>query len=99
MMSILFGLSETAICRRYEKDGIIIELHIFENPAGGMFCCKEFSRGGINHISLLVENKKKFLQKYDFDAKIYNNPKGHQNVFIRDFEGNWIELYENIPNV
>ena len=79
---------------RYKRGGMVIEIHCFNKKVKES--SQKFNRFGINHICLFVEDRKKFLKKYKFDAKIYHNPKGHLNIFIRDFEKNWIELKEKL---
>lgn len=94
MFMDLFGIDAMGVVRRYEKDGITIEVHFFDPPAPESE--NTFYRRGINHMCLLVEDRDKFLKSYTFDKRVYNNPAGHQNVFIRDFEGNWIEIYKRL---
>lgn len=94
MYNTLFGIDVNAHVRRYEKDGISIEVHWFDPPAPEEEL--SFYKKGINHACLWVDDREKFLRLYPFDKRIYNNPKGHQNIFIRDFEGNWIEIYQTL---
>ena len=94
MFKTLFDIDSEGTVRRYEKDGITIEVHFFEEKApenNGSFFNK-----GINHFCLLVDDRDKFLKTYPFDKRIYDNPKGHQNIFIKDFEGNFIEIYQRL---
>jgi len=90
----LFGVNCGAACYRYKKDNIVLEVHQFAMDV------KEhrnnFVRFGLNHIALFVPSRKKFLKQYDFDTRVFHNPKGWDNIFIRDFEGNWIELKEKL---
>lgn len=90
----LFGINCGAKCLRYKKNNITIECHLFDKPIAE----KEprFWNFGINHIALHMENRKKFLKKHNLKAHTYHNPKGWNNIFIRDFEGNWIELRETL---
>jgi catechol 2,3-dioxygenase-like lactoylglutathione lyase family enzyme len=92
MFKILFDIDASGTVRRYEKDGVVIEVHFFDKLApednGSFF------RRGINHVCLQVKDRDKFLKIYPFEKKVYDNPKGHQNIFIKDFEGNWIEIYK-----
>jgi len=81
-----------ARCLRYQKDQVIVECHVFDTPVAKNKL--PFQRFGLNHICLWVENRQEFLKKYSFQTHIYHNPKGWDNIFIRDFEGNWIELKE-----
>lgn len=94
MFKTLFDIDAEGVVRRYEKDGITIEAHYF-NPLPQDEKI-EFFRKGINHVCLLVEDRDSFLKMHPFDKKVYDNPKGHQNVFIKDFEGNWIEIYKRL---
>ena len=93
MTKTLFGVEDGALCRRYEKDGVTIEIHQFDHPTEDIL---SFTRRGLNHICLHIDDREKFLKMYPFDKKIYNNPKGYQNIFIRDLEGNWVELYKTL---
>ena len=90
MASALFGKSTGARVVRYKKGTMTVECHIFDKstPKSNL----NFQKFGINHIALFVKNRKSFLKKYNFKTHIYHNPKGWDNMFIRDFEGNWIEL-------
>jgi len=94
MCKALFDIKGGALCRRYEGWGTTIEIHEFEEkiPEDNY----PFNRFGIHHICLQVDDREKFLKLYPFKKYVYNNPKGHQNIFIRDFEGNWIELYKTL---
>ena len=86
----LFDIHYGAYCARYTKGDITLEVHVYDEPITPREL--PFNLYGLNHIALHVEDRPGFLKKYDFDKRIYNNPKGWQNIFIRDFEGNWIEL-------
>lgn len=92
MSDKLFGISKEMVCRRYKRGNIQIEIHIVDVLPETHY----FTRWGINHICLWVDDRHQFLKCYDFDFKIYDNPKGHQNIFIKDFEGNWIELKQTL---
>ena len=89
MNQTLFGC-DSAYCARYKKGSMIVEVHVYEELV------KEreipFNEFGLNHIAFWVKDREKFLKKYDFDKRVYHNPKGWDNIFIRDFEGNWIEI-------
>jgi len=94
MFKELFDIDATGTVRRYERDGITIEVHFFDKEApqnNGSFFNK-----GINHFCLLVDDRDRFLKLYPFEKRVYNNPKGHQNIFIKDFEGNYIEIYAKL---
>lgn len=88
----LFGINHGARCLRYKKGDLTIEAHVFDEPVIGLPIL--FDRFGLNHIALHVEDRQEFLEQYDFDTYVYHNPKGWDNIFVRDFEGNWIELKE-----
>lgn len=90
MNQTLFGCN-SAYCARYKKD-FTIEVHVYDEPVYEKM--PKFNTFGINHIALLVDDRKEFLKKFDFQKRVYHNPKGWDNIFIRDFEGNWIELRE-----
>lgn len=93
MMEKIFGVKEAALCRRYEKDGMVIEMHHFDNQTDDPL---PFNRRGLNHICIQVDDRDKFLKLMAFDKRVYDNPKGYQNIFIKDFEGNWIELWKKM---
>lgn len=88
----LFNIPSEASCRKYQLGDMFIEIHVFDLPSER----KEllFNRFGINHICWHLENRQAFLKEHNLKAKIYNNPNNYQNIFIQDFEGNWIELRE-----
>jgi catechol 2,3-dioxygenase-like lactoylglutathione lyase family enzyme len=91
----LFGIEAATRAMRYEKDGMIVEIHVFDPP---MFDYSDnpFDRFGINHIGLWVEDRERFIEdlkaKVYVEVKRYYDPSGWWNIFIRDLEGNWIEL-------
>lgn len=81
---------DSAYCARYRKDFITLEVHVYDEPV--VESEQPFNKFGINHIALHVYDREAFLKQYKFDTRIYHNPKGWDNIFIRDFEGNWIEI-------
>ncbi|SRR5258706_11615158 len=93
MNQVLFGC-DSAYCARYKKGSITLEVHVYDELVREREL--SFNQFGINHIALHVPSRKEFLELYDFDKRIYHNPKGWDNIFIRDFEGNWIELREKL---
>lgn len=93
MNQALFGL-DSAYCARYKKGSITIEVHVYDDPVKERKI--EFNTFGLNHIALFVKSRKEFLKQYDFEKIVYHNPKGWDNIFIKDFEGNWIELRERL---
>jgi len=100
MMTTLFGAGEATI-KRYshpKNQGPDIEIHYF--PEHGEVEEQPFYRFGINHVCILTGgagSRTDFLSKLPetVEKAIYDNPGGWQNIFIRDYEGNWIELREN----
>jgi len=90
----LFGVDYGAECLRYQYGDLVIEVHVFDRPVPKDN--QHFIKYGINHIALFVESRKDFLKRYNFTTHVYHNPKGWDNIFIRDFEGNWIELKEKL---
>lgn len=90
MNKALFDFNCSAFVARYKKGKVTIEVHVYDKKV-----LKEpmpFNKFGLNHIGIKVEDRKKFLEKYKVETKIYQNPKGWKNIFIKDLEGNWIEL-------
>lgn len=103
LMQNLFGYSSNGIIKRYSKKeaGPDLEIHVFNKGS-----CKSnplFHRQGINHICLFTGGKgsrEKFLKSIPSHLiKAYKNPQGWMNYFIVDYEGNWIELRENLNEV
>ena len=78
------------------QDDIEIEIHQFlSNSKKYNF---NFNKPGINHICLFVKtNREIFLNNLpeDIEIKSFDNPLGYKNIFIKDYENNWIELREN----
>lgn len=101
MGKILFE-SGPALIRRYRKDGWTtdIEIHQFIHSSSGEWG-NDFQTQGINHICLHTGgpgSRETFLRSLPDNIQhyVYDNPKGWKNIFIRDYEGNWIELRENL---
>lgn len=103
LSKILFGLEYGAICRRYQKGDDVIEIHKFDKQIEEKK--SHFNQYGINHIALYVENRKELIKSIsnyvDNIGKkaiihIYHNPSGWDNIFVQDFESNWIELRETL---
>lgn len=94
----LFGVKERAIIKRYKKENSpTIEIHSFFG--GSVQSEKKFHQSGINHICFYTGergSKGIFLESLpkSVNRLIYINPGGWINVFIQDFEDNWIELRE-----
>lgn len=96
--AFLFGAGE-AETRRYSRPGCLdIEIHKFtENEPS----TTGFHRVGMNHVCLFTGGKgtrNRFLADLpaEVEKKIYRNEGGWDNIFIKDFEGNWIELRERL---
>lgn len=89
----LFGIRGKAWFRRYRKDNILVEVHSFDSVGPRD---PGFSRHGINHICLAVGSKKDFLANLppEVERVTFSDPAGWTNLFVRDFEGNWIEVRE-----
>ena len=90
MNNELFGFKVGAFCARYQKGTIVIEVHVYDKKVKREEM--PFNRFGLNHIGIWVKDREKFLSKLDVEKHIYHNPKGWDNIFIRDYEGNWIEI-------
>ena len=99
MMKELFGASE-AVIKRYQKEGLLpdIEIHYFQDLKD---CYQKFQRFGMNHICLHTGgpgSREVFIHSLPDNLKVhvYDNPRGWENIFMQDYEGNWIELRERI---
>lgn len=98
----LFGFEGGAKVYRYRRPVIggfclcpDIEIHVFNNPP--VDCSLAYNRMGISHVCIKVTDKDKFLELIkSFPKQVlyskYDNPGGWTNLFIRDYEGNWIEV-------
>lgn len=100
MSQYLFGLYEKAIIVRYRKPEweTDIEIHWFFGCA--VDSSQAFHRLGLNHICINTGgpgSKMKFLNSLPdhVSKKVYHNPRGWTNAFIKDFEGNWCEVRED----
>jgi catechol 2,3-dioxygenase-like lactoylglutathione lyase family enzyme len=92
---VLFNTNRTATAYRYQKDNMIIEIHIFYPLVKQEIL--EFDTFGINHIGLWVRDREKFIENLcekigPIEVKRFHDCGGWDNIFIRDLEGNWIEL-------
>jgi len=99
MLSALFGVAGTAEIRRYHHDLMTpdIEIHCFSE--GSQMAPMGFHRDGLSHVCLMTGSsgsRKAFIAGFPswVEVKIFNNPKGWENIFVRDLEQNWIELRE-----
>jgi hypothetical protein len=98
----LFNIDDVATIHRYtltDTDTPDIEIHQFHKGSGNVGTW-QFNRQGINHVCLHTgakgsrEEFLKVLPAYVIVHK-YKNPKGWFNIFIQDFENNWVELRED----
>lgn len=109
MFPALFDSPETAVVRLYKHPSLNINIEIHQvNQSKTFHSCREsnsFLQFGINHISLHTGgygSRKEFIKsltakvRAPIEVKVFNNPKGWENIFIRDLEGNWIELREHL---
>lgn len=99
MLMTLFGILGNAKIKRYHHDVITpdIEIHYFEG--GSQPAPDGFHRDGLSHICLMVGgpgSRKEFTSGLPpwVEVRIFKNPKGWENIFVRDLEKNWIELRE-----
>ena len=95
MAEKLFGISSPAKIRRYFLRDMSVEIHCFDDPPPTPM---GFDRYGINHVCFFVEQRDAFLSSLpkEVPVHVYDNPGGWKNIFITDFEGNWIELRTRI---
>jgi catechol 2,3-dioxygenase-like lactoylglutathione lyase family enzyme len=103
MASELFNIHSPAEIRRYSHPDISpdVEIHVFGQWPS--IASQNFNRFGLNHICLHTGgpgSRQEFLDglpKSDLvELRVYDNPKGWQNIFLRDGEGNWLELREDL---
>lgn len=96
----LFGaqLSQPIRLYRYKHPEIQTQIEVHMFPHVHRPASFPFAAPGISHICLHVEDRLKFIDSLpDTVTKIvYDNPKGWKNIFIQDYEGNWIELREKL---
>lgn len=95
----LYGTNRKVKAYKYQLEDLYIEIHIFDpfTEIKNM----NFDKFGINHISLKVSSRDRFIQELkekigEFDVLRFKDPAGWYNIFIRDFDGNWIELREDL---
>ena len=93
----LFGITSTAKVFRYTKDDIYIEIHTFNPPVEKYTDSQDFNRFGINHVSIWVADREAFLKELVgkvqyLEVRRFHDPGGWDNIFIRDYDGNWIEV-------
>ena len=99
MLLALFGVLGGAKIKRYHHKYIApdVEIHYFDG--GSQPAPTDFHRDGLSHICLMTGgpgSRREFVAGLPpwVEVKIFNNPKGWENIFIRDLEQNWIELRE-----
>lgn len=95
--------NNAALIRRYNHPDweVDIEIHWFDVRLKTSSLGLSFARPGINHICLHTGgagSRQKFLETIPKDIKlhVYDNPKGWQNIFLQDYEDNWVELREDL---
>lgn len=104
---VLFGYEGCLGIRRYVKENVSpdIEIHFALGGRSDASSLAEdslpFSRVGMNHLCLHLGqagSRQKLLESLPSQTSscIFANPKGWQTIFIRDYEGNWIELREDL---
>jgi len=92
----LFNIPAKANIKMYEKDGIKVEIHQFSDTVEGAHdfdIGHPFYRYGVNHLAIDIDDRIAFLKKHagKFSVMIHWRD-AWRNIFIRDYEGNWIEL-------
>lgn len=99
MLATLFGILGGAKIRRYHHKIIApdIEIHYFDN--GSEPAPTGFHRDGLSHVCIMTGgpgSRRAFITRLPswVEVKIFNNPGGWENIFVRDLEQNWIELRE-----
>ena len=97
----LFSYPGSATAQRYAHPewSTDIEIHIFNGPQAESD--RYFEGHGINHICFHTGgpgSRQLFLEQLPSSvvSYVYDNPAGWQNIFIRDFEMNWVELRETL---
>lgn len=99
MIRHIFGVHGPAKVRKYSRKGTSLKLEIHYFPSDCIYVSKPaFQAVGTVHVCLVVDNREEILAQLPEGTIIssYDNPKGWTSVFLRDLEGNWIELREVI---
>lgn len=91
---------------RYCKDGIEteVEAHVFRLADGSCYASsasQNFMRDGISHCCLHTGgpgSRQRLLSDLppDVEVRIFDNPGGWKNIFLVDYQGNMIELREDL---
>lgn len=106
MGPVLFDHNGRAVIRLYAHPqlSIRIEIHQFDHNMSYRDHAS-FLRKGLNHVCIHTGgpgSRLEFIKELQakirtsFEVKIFDNPKGWQNIFIKDLENNWIELREKL---
>lgn len=99
---ILFGeMYDEVRILKYKKDDVVIEVHLFGREPSSDGPHNDFNDYGINHLCLHVGNREELLKdlvvKIEYiEIRKFYDPSGWWNVFIRDWDGNWIELRQTL---
>jgi len=105
-----FGVDAPALSERRESNGPACKIGWIRAPGGAVLEIFEFqpqhppvdipwNRVGLTHISFNVRNLPKwyeYLQRKGVEcvSKPERSPRGHSFFFVRDFDGNLIELMD-----
>lgn len=95
----LFGIDAEASIKRYFYGDMSVEIHDFGKNT--VEASQSFARFGINHFCFYVSDRDEFIKNLPSNVaiKVFDNPGGWKNIFIRDYEDNWIELRTTIKPV
>lgn len=95
----LFDVDGSAEIRRYVKNGMTVEIHNFGQNQ--IEASQSFARAGISHICLNVEDREGFLAELppDVEVKKVQHSGGWWNIFVRDYEGNWVEVRTSMAKI
>lgn len=92
----LFGVPTTAKIVRYSGFGdTLLEVHV---PTQQVALREtQFFRFGFNHLCIEITDRERFVHHLPSTVGIhrFDNPGGWENVFIRDFDGNWLEVRQS----
>lgn len=105
MTQALFDIEGGAYVARYKHPNIPVEIEIHIFADGIDPCNKQYNQDGLTHVCLQIDNREAFIESLPDLIKrdprkeflvVYDNPGGWQNIFLKDFEGNWVELREKL---
>ena len=94
----LFGIDSPGLSRKYAHSELgCIEVHTFDVDIPLRHI--RFQDIGLNHLCLVtgpLGSRERFLDGLpsDITRHVYHNPNGWDTVFIRDYEGTWLEIRE-----